>query len=73
MKRLCVQLLFTGLWRDFRASLARNLIRRDCPLGRSLVSVEKAAGEISSTGGHRQLSPLFSGFFRLFLEISKQF
>ena len=44
-------------WRDYRASLARNLNRRDCPPGRSLVSVEKAADEISSTGGRRRLSP----------------
>ena len=44
-------------WRDYRASLARNLNRRDCPPGRSLVSVEKAADELSSTGGHRRLSP----------------
>ena len=44
-------------WRDYRASLARNLNRRDCPQGRSLVSVEKSADEISSTGGRRRLSP----------------
>ena len=44
-------------WRDYRASLARNLNRRDCPPGRSLVSVEKAADELSSTGGRRLLSP----------------
>ena len=35
----------------------RNLNRRDCPLDRSLVSVEKAADGISSTGGPRRLSP----------------
>ena len=34
----------------------RNLNRRDCPLGRSLVSVEKEIDEISATGGHRFLS-----------------
>ena len=44
-------------WRDYRASLARNLNRRDSPLGSSLVSVEKAADEISATGGPRRLSP----------------
>ena len=37
--------------------LFRNLNRRDSPLGSSLVSVEKAADEISSTGGPRRLSP----------------
>ena len=36
----------------------RNLNRRDCPLDRSLVSVEKAADEISATGGPRRLSPV---------------
>ena len=35
----------------------RNLNRRDCPQGRSLVSVEKSADEISSTGGRRRISP----------------
>ena len=40
-------------WRDSK----RNLNRRDSTLWRSLVSVEKAADEISSTGGRRQLSP----------------
>ena len=48
---------FVSKWRDYRASLARNLNRRDCPQGRSLVSVEKSADEISSTGGRRRLSP----------------
>ena len=36
----------------------RNLNRRDPPLGSSLVSVEKAADEISATGGPRRLSPV---------------
>ena len=36
----------------------RNLNRRDSPLGSSLVSVEKAADEISATGGPRRLSPV---------------
>ena len=35
----------------------RNLNRRDCPPGSSLVSVEKAADDISATGGRRRLSP----------------
>lgn len=48
---------FVSKWRDYRASLARNLNQRDCPQGRSLVSVEKSADEISSTGGRRRLSP----------------
>ena len=34
----------------------RNLNRRDCPLGSSLVSVEKEIDEISATGGHQCLS-----------------
>lgn len=36
----------------------RMLNRRDCPLDRSLVSHEKAADEISATGGPRRLSPV---------------
>ena len=32
---------------------ARNLNRRDCPLGRSLVSVEKGTDEIPATGGRQ--------------------
>ena len=36
----------------------RMLNRRDCPPGRSLVSHEKAADEISATGGRRWLSPI---------------
>jgi len=35
---------------------ARNLNRRDCPLGRSLVSVEKGTDEIPATGGRQCLS-----------------
>ena len=42
-------------WRD--SASRRNLNRRDCPLGSSLVSVEKAADDISATGSHRRLSP----------------
>ena len=38
--------------------LFRNLNRRDSTLWSSLVSVEKAADEISSTGGPRRLSPI---------------
>ena len=34
----------------------RNLNRRDCPSGSSLVSVEQASDEISATGGHRLLA-----------------
>jgi len=36
----------------------RMLNRHDCPPGRSLVSHEKAADEISATGGRRRLSPI---------------
>ena len=38
--------------------VVRMLNRRDCPLGRSLVSHEKAADETPATGGHRRLSPI---------------
>ena len=44
-----------GLRKD--SAPRRNLNRRDCPLGSSLVSVEKGFDEISATGGHRILSP----------------
>ena len=40
----------------------RNLNRRDCPLGRSLVSVEKGADEISAAGGRQCLSHGRRGF-----------
>ena len=36
----------------------RNLNRRDCPLGSSLVSVDLGTDEISATGGHRFLAPV---------------
>ena len=36
--------------------MSRSLNRRDCPLGRSLVSAEKAFDEIPATGGHQMLS-----------------
>ena len=38
--------------------VVRILNRRDSPLGRSLVSDEKAADEISATGSPRRLSPV---------------
>ena len=42
--------------------LFRNLNRRDCPLGRSLVSVDLTSDEISATGGRQRfvLSNAFS-------------
>ena len=36
----------------------RNLNRRDCPLGSSLVSVDLGTDETSATGGHRFLAPV---------------
>jgi hypothetical protein len=44
----------------FTEPMIRMLNRRDCPSGRSLVSHEKAADEISFTGGHRRLFPAMS-------------
>ena len=35
----------------------RNLNRRDCPLGRSLVSVNLTSFEISATGGRKRFAP----------------
>ncbi len=35
----------------------RNLNRRDCPLGRSLVSVDLTSFEISATGGRKRFAP----------------